>query len=104
MRILRSFCIGCVKAYRYTLAPLFMSLGVRCRFTPSCSEYAIRSLESHGVIRGLVLALRRLIRCQPFCAGGHDPVPEKFVLIRGSSPRVSWERTGCGSQKEISHG
>lgn len=104
MRILRSFCIACVKGYRYTLAPLFMSLGVQCRFTPSCSEYAIRSFEAHGTFRGLVLTAWRLLRCQPLCAGGHDPVPAEFSLIRGQAPLITWGRHKCVAHGEISHG
>ena len=94
MRISKSFCIGCVKAYRYTLAPIFMSLGVRCRFVPSCSEYATQSLEKHGAFRGFVLMVLRLLRCHPFCAGGHDPVPDHFEF--GHAFRVP--------ERESSHG
>ena len=79
MRISKSFCIGCVKAYRYTLAPIFMSLGVRCRFVPSCSEYATQSLEKHGAFRGFVLMVLRLLRCHPFVKGGYDPVVKSEV-------------------------
>ena len=46
-----------------------------CRFSPTCSQYAIDVLHTHGIIRGLPLALWRLMRCHPFCEGGHDPVP-----------------------------
>ena len=46
-----------------------------CRFFPSCSSYAIEALHIHGAPRGLWLTLRRILRCHPFCDGGHDPVP-----------------------------
>lgn len=46
-----------------------------CRFSPSCSNYAIEALHLHGAPRGLWLTLRRILRCHPFCEGGHDPVP-----------------------------
>jgi len=46
-----------------------------CRFLPSCSEYAVIAIDRHGVVRGSWLAARRLMRCQPLCAAGHDPVP-----------------------------
>ena len=46
-----------------------------CRFLPTCSEYAREALEVHGAVRGSLLALWRLLRCQPLCKGGHDPVP-----------------------------
>ena len=61
-----------VKFYRYFISPL---LGPRCRFFPSCSEYAETAFCEHGVIKGLFFALRRLLRCHPFNPGGYDPVP-----------------------------
>jgi uncharacterized protein len=80
MRILRNSCIAFVKLYRWTLAPLFMSLGVQCRFEPSCSTYAIEAFQLHGAGKGLLLASWRVLRCHPFCRGGHDPVPRFEVL------------------------
>ena len=64
-----------IKLYRRYLSPL--KSGPICRFIPSCSEYAITAIERWGVIAGGFLALRRLLRCNPFCAGGFDPVPER---------------------------
>ena len=61
-----------IQLYRYTLSPL---LGVRCRFEPSCSVYAIEAIRGHGTVKGGWLAARRLSRCHPFHPGGHDPVP-----------------------------
>jgi len=61
-----------IKVYRYTLSPL---LGRRCRFYPSCSHYAEEAIETHGLLKGLLLTGWRLLRCQPFCRGGIDPVP-----------------------------
>ncbi len=58
--------------YRRWVSPL---LPPRCRFYPSCSEYAREALVLHGAARGGWLALRRIARCQPLCAGGFDPVP-----------------------------
>lgn len=52
-----------------------------CRFTPSCSEYAQNSLEKHGMTKGIILSVWRIARCNPFCEGGHDPVPDKFSLF-----------------------
>jgi putative membrane protein insertion efficiency factor len=62
-----------IKAYRLVLSPL---LGPRCRFLPTCSEYAHQAVLTHGACRGTLIALRRLLRCHPFSAGGLDPVPE----------------------------
>ena len=61
-----------VRFYQVTLAWL---LGGQCRFTPSCSVYALDAIREHGVIKGWWLAICRLCRCHPFCKGGHDPVP-----------------------------
>lgn len=62
-----------VRAYRFFLSPW---LGSACRFTPTCSLYALQALERHGPAAGSYLAARRLLRCHPGCPGGHDPVPE----------------------------
>ena len=64
--------IGVVKAYRLLISP---SLGSNCRFEPSCSAYSLQALNQHGATLGSYLTLRRLVRCQPWCEGGHDPVP-----------------------------
>ena len=69
----RLFLIGAVKAYRSLLSPW---LGSACRFDPTCSAYALRALEQHGAVAGSALTVYRLVRCQPWCQGGHDPVPE----------------------------
>ncbi len=61
-----------IRAYQLALAP---HLGGQCRFTPSCSHYAIAALQRHGPGAGLWLAGRRLLRCHPFHPGGFDPVP-----------------------------
>lgn len=63
-----------LKAYRYAISPL---IGPSCRFHPSCSEYAQDALRGHGLLRGLWLTLRRLLRCHPWHCGGYDPVPER---------------------------
>jgi hypothetical protein len=69
---MRWLLIGLVRLYQLLLSPL---LGARCRFHPSCSCYALESLERHGAWRGVWLTLRRLGRCHPFHPGGVDPVP-----------------------------
>jgi putative membrane protein insertion efficiency factor len=59
-------------AYRRWISP---ALPARCRFYPSCSAYALEAVTTHGAIKGLRLAIWRLLRCHPFNAGGYDPVP-----------------------------
>lgn len=65
---------GLVRLYQLVVSPW---LGPSCRFEPSCSAYALEALRVHGALRGSWLVLRRLGRCQPFCTGGYDPVPER---------------------------
>ncbi len=72
MTLLQKILIGIVQAYRWFLSPW---LGSACRFTPTCSAYALEALQQHGAGRGSYLAARRLVRCHPWCNGGHDPVP-----------------------------
>lgn len=62
-----------IRLYQITLSPY---LGRQCRFYPSCSHYAMEAIERHGTVRGGGLAVRRLLRCQPFHPGGVDLVPE----------------------------
>jgi len=69
---MRNALIKVIDIYRLFLSPLF---GGQCRFEPSCSCYAREAIIRHGVLRGIGLALGRLGRCQPFSAGGLDPVP-----------------------------
>jgi putative membrane protein insertion efficiency factor len=61
-----------IHAYRLLLSP---AIGPRCRFLPTCSEYALEALARHGVLRGGWLALRRILRCHPWGGAGYDPVP-----------------------------
>lgn len=64
--------IWLVKAYQLLLSPFF---GQQCRFYPTCSQYAIEALYKYGAIRGSYYTVRRLLRCNPWHAGGHDPIP-----------------------------
>ena len=70
--IVKRLLMGLVKAYQLLISPM---LGGSCRFEPTCSAYALQALDRHGAGAGSYLALRRITRCQPWCDGGHDPVP-----------------------------
>lgn len=78
MNLAQRGLIGMVKGYRLFLSPW---LGSSCRFEPTCSVYAIGALQQHGALAGSYLAAARIVRCNPACQGGHDPVPE-------SAPRL----------------
>ena len=69
---LQRLVVAPIKLYQ-AIVPRF--LPPCCRFSPSCSHYAIEAIQTHGVLRGLCFAGTRLLRCQPFAAGGWDPVP-----------------------------
>jgi putative membrane protein insertion efficiency factor len=71
---MKSFFIFCIKSYQVLHLPFYQGV---CRFHPSCSNYAIEAIQTHGVIKGTGLAIWRILRCQPFARGGIDPVPQK---------------------------
>ena len=71
-RIVQGLIIGIIRLYQRTLSRL---LPTTCRYRPSCSEYAVQAVQTHGVVKGLWLGLRRILRCHPFTAGGYDPLP-----------------------------
>jgi putative membrane protein insertion efficiency factor len=70
---MRGVIRGVIRAYQLGISPL---LGARCRYYPSCSQYALEAVDVHGSLRGSWLAIRRLARCHPFHPGGYDPVPD----------------------------
>jgi putative membrane protein insertion efficiency factor len=68
---MRVILISLLKFYQTVISPW---LPPSCRFVPTCSQYAREAIERHGALRGSGMAFWRLLRCQPFCAGGYDPV------------------------------
>lgn len=88
----RQALIGLVQGYRYLLKPW---LGNACRFEPTCSQYALDALRTHGAAAGATLAAGRLLRCHPWCDGGHDPIPSR-------APRL-FTRLGLGADDPLSH-
>lgn len=83
-----------VRGYQLLLSPW---LRAGCRYRPTCSNYALQALQRHGACAGTYLAAARILRCNPFCLGGHDPVPD-------NPPRL-FTRLGCAkpiSSKEAS--
>ena len=68
-----------IRFYKLFISPI---LPPACRYYPSCSDYAMKAVDSHGVIAGSWLSIRRLLRCHPFTAGGFDPVPATETTVK----------------------
>ena len=69
---MKAIVLGLLRFYKQHVSP---AMPPSCRFTPTCSEYAYEAIERYGVIKGGWMGIRRLARCHPWNAGGHDPVP-----------------------------
>jgi putative membrane protein insertion efficiency factor len=93
--------VFCVRVYRWVISPakavLFGPLG-RCRFTPSCSEYALEALRGHGALAGSWLALKRIGRCHPWGGCGHDPVPVGQSKVWSLKPKVQSPKPTVGGR------
>ncbi|WP_028057344.1 membrane protein insertion efficiency factor YidD [Candidatus Solirubrobacter pratensis] len=76
---MRPAAIAVIRVYQRVLSPL---LGPRCKYYPSCSEYAVQAIGRYGILRGAVLAAWRLLRCNPFSHGGYDPVTDQTLFRR----------------------
>ncbi len=72
---MKHVCILLIRFYRRFISPLKPKC---CRFTPTCSEYALEAFETWGFFKGSYLTVRRILRCNPFCKAGYDPVPKKI--------------------------
>ncbi len=82
MTFMRRIAVLPIRVYQLLLSPL---VGERCKYYPSCSEYAAQAISRFGILRGLVLAAWRLLRCNPWSRGGFDPVDEQRLF----KPRVT---------------
>jgi hypothetical protein len=74
---LRALAIAPIKLYQRLISPM---VGQRCKYYPSCSEYAVQAVQRFGMLRGLVLAAWRLLRCNPWSHGGFDPVEDQRIF------------------------
>jgi len=71
---MKKFLIFLIKIYKKTLSPIFANLGIHCKYYPTCSQYMVQALEKYGIIKGLYLGIKRILRCNPFSKGGYDPL------------------------------
>lgn len=78
VKLLKYLIIVPVRFYQYAISPI---TPMACRYTPTCSEYMIKAVEVHGIIKGTWLGLKRISTCHPWGGHGHDPVPRKKEVI-----------------------
>ena len=81
--VVREAAVAPIRLYQKVISP---ALGPRCRYAPSCSDYAIQAIREFGILRGLVLAVWRLLRCNPLSRGGLDPVERPAAVPPARSP------------------
>lgn len=74
--MLNKILIALIRFYQLCISPM---LGPHCRFTPTCSQYALEAIKTHGALKGIILSIKRISKCHPFHEGGHDPVPQKSI-------------------------
>ena len=83
MRILRAVALAPIRTYQRVVSPLLPS---RCKYHPTCSEYAVQAIKTQGVLRGVVLAGWRILRCNPWSHGGFDPVEDQRLFPPRAAP------------------
>lgn len=71
---MKKFFIFLIKIYKKYLSPFFEQKGIRCKYYPTCSEYAKQSIEKYGAFKGVFFSIKRFCKCNPFSKGGYDPV------------------------------
>jgi putative membrane protein insertion efficiency factor len=90
VRVARAVAILPIRLYQWLISPM---LGQRCKYYPSCSEYAVQAIRQFGILRGLVLAGWRLLRCNPWSRGGLDPVESQRLFKPRREPNPTAEPT-----------
>ena len=93
--ILKKVLLWFIKFYRSFISPLFPP---SCRFQPTCSQYALDAIDRFGAIKGGFLAIKRILRCHPFCKGGYDPVPQSLSDGESLSDAIVKRARGKGQR------
>jgi len=88
-KIAKSVVMLLLRGYKWAISPMFLPA---CRYVPTCSEYAMEAVDRYGAVRGSMLAIWRVLRCQPFARGGYDPV------VKSRNPNAP---LGCGRETEL---
>ena len=88
---MRPLLLFLLKVYKKIISPL---LPRACRYYQTCSEYMLEAVVKHGSVKGIWLGIYRLLRCQPLCKGGYDPVPEKFTMFPRLTEQIFPEQDG----------
>jgi putative membrane protein insertion efficiency factor len=91
-QIPKNIALNLLRGYKFAISPW---LGTACRYTPTCSDYAVEAIETYGVLRGGLMAAGRVLRCHPFGASGYDPVQERNTdaVLRRNAPLVTQQQT-----------
>lgn len=76
---MKRFCLWLIRWYQRNISA---RTPPRCRFYPTCSQYTYTAIERFGAVRGILMGAWRILRCNPWCRGGFDPVPEKKIIIK----------------------
>ena len=71
---MKKVMIFLLKGYKKIISPMISACGIQCKYYPTCSEYMIQAIEKYGVIKGFLLGVKRLLKCNPFSKGGYDPL------------------------------
>ena len=98
--MIKKCMLGLIRLYQKFISPLKPAC---CRFYPTCSFYVMEAISRFGVVRGGLLAFYRLLRCQPFCRGGYDPVPDHFTFRR-SLPKQDDARLAASKTRAYRRG
>ncbi|VDG24538.1 membrane protein insertion efficiency factor YidD [Lactobacillus brevis] [Lactiplantibacillus mudanjiangensis] len=86
---MRHILIGFVRGVQRFIQPLFPPT---CRYYPTCSTYMVHALSNHGALKGSLMGLARILRCQPFVRGGIDPVPDHFTLKQNKAAEAAYRQ------------